>query len=120
MEMLEVGQADHFLRDALVHKGVWIVWIHDWEMGEQRMGFGEGKMSSTWMMSGTQPCAIDSYDRVENPMPEGARQNLEVWSTRRYSRGSSCLHPGPPTPVQFLPCTASPRRSRMKKPLVEL
>ena len=59
-----------------------------------------------------------SYERVEKPIPEGARQNLEVCSTRRYSRGSSCLQPGPF--VQLAPFTESPRKSRMKKPSVEL
>ena len=66
---------------------------------------------SSCMISGTQPCAIDSYIRVEKPMPDGARQNLDCCITARYSRGPICL---------CLPASLSPRRSRRKKPAVSL
>eukprot|EP00962_Isochrysis_galbana_P004594 scaffold1250_cov106-Isochrysis_galbana.AAC.2 len=66
---------------------------------------------SSWMMSGTHPCATDSYTRVEKPMPEGARQNLDCCSTAKYSDGPSCAR---------APALASPRRSRSMNPSVEL
>eukprot|EP00966_Prymnesium_polylepis_P220306 5096166-Prymnesium_polylepis.1 len=58
-------------------------------------------------MSGTHPIAITSYTRVLKPMPPGAKQNLEVRMTSRYSSLRS-------------PDGSSPRRSRRRNPGVVL